>query len=131
MNIFSVRRTSAISTFLQALLDQGQWVVESFEANDKLRYVGVSLGNRTIVSAVTGERFASVWHDCWAEDVACSICSPVIPAVRKPIELSRRRTSEAWRALGITSGPAVLILSAVREEAFETGPYVSPAEKPR
>ena len=62
-------------------------VTESFEANGKLRYVGVSLGNRTIVSALADERLSDMRHAYYAEDVACSICSLILPAVRKSIEL--------------------------------------------
>lgn len=63
--------------------------VQSFESDGQLRYVGVSLGNRTVVSASTEERFADMGCGYYAEDAARRVCSLVLPAVREAVDLLR------------------------------------------
>ena len=62
-------------------------VVQSFDAKDNLRYLGVSLGNKTIVSASADDRFSDLQRGHYAEDVACLICTKVLPAAQESIEL--------------------------------------------
>lgn len=61
--------------------------VQSFEPDGKLRYVGISLGNESIVSMLVGERPSYDQMGRYEEAVACRLCSLILPAVRESMAL--------------------------------------------
>ena len=61
--------------------------VQSFESDGKLRYVGISLGNETIVSMSMEERSFYDQMGCYEEAAACRLCSLILPAVRESMAL--------------------------------------------
>ena len=60
-------------------------VVRSLDCNGSLRYFGVSLGNRTIISASTEDGLLGASGGRYEEAAACRLCTLVLPAVRKAI----------------------------------------------
>lgn len=61
--------------------------VQSFEPDGKLRYVGIGLGNETIVSMLMGERSPYDQMGRYEEAAACRLCSLILPAVRESMAL--------------------------------------------
>ena len=62
-------------------------VVKSFDRNGSLRYYGVSLGNKRVISATTDERVFYNSEGFYAEEAAVKLCSLISPAVQNSIDL--------------------------------------------
>ena len=64
-------------------------VTRSLNPDGTLRYYGVSLGNKIIMSALTEGESLGIQHDCYKDPAACRLCSIVLPAIEESIDLLR------------------------------------------
>lgn len=64
-------------------------VVRSLNRDGSLRYYGVDLGNKTIISALLEGESLGLQHDVYKDPAACRLCSLMLPAVEESIDLLR------------------------------------------
>ena len=64
--------------------------VRSFDRDGSLRYYGISLGNKSIISAILEDRSYNERNGYYNEEAACTLCRIIAPAVRESMDLLKK-----------------------------------------